>query len=99
MKGAKTMTNQTNSNEPIARLKDGYLQVAIWRNTSEQGRNFYSVSKLKRTYKEDGNYKETDSLSGTQLLQAARLLELAYTRIRELEEADYQAGRSSGDEE
>lgn len=85
------MTNTTSNNEPVARLKDRSLNIAVWRNTTEQGKVFYSVSKIKRTYKENGNYKETDTLSGTQLLQAARLLESAYNHIRELEQLDYQS--------
>lgn len=85
------MTNTSNNNEPVARLKDRSLSIAVWRNTTEQGKVFYSVSKIKRTYKENGNYKETDTLSGTQLLQAARLLKQAYSHIRELEQLDYQS--------
>ena len=90
------MTNQTtSSNEPVARVKDGMLQIAIWKNESEKGRSFYSTSAVQRSYKDDaGNYHETTSLSGTQLLQAARLHAQAYDRIRELEEADYQASKA-----
>lgn len=88
------MTNVTNNNQPIARLKDGLIQVAVWKNESSQGKTYYSVSKVQRTYQDNGTYKETDSLSGTQLLQAARLLVRAYDRVRELEEADYQARRA-----
>ena len=37
------MTNQTStSNEPVARVKDGLLQIAIWKNETEKGRPFYS---------------------------------------------------------
>ena len=90
------MTNQTStSNEPVARIKDGLLQIAIWRNETEKGRPFYSTSAVQRSYKDDaGNYHETMSLSGTQLLQAARLYRLAYDKVRELEEADYQASKA-----
>ena len=90
------MTNQTStSNEPVARVKDGLLQIAIWKNETEKGRPFYSTSAVKRSYKDDaGNYHETTSLSGTQLLQAERLFAQAYARIREMEEADYQATKA-----
>ncbi|QDS99246.1 hypothetical protein [Adhaeretor mobilis] len=90
------MTNQTkNSNEPVARIKDGLLQIAIWKNESEKGRPFYTTSAVQRSYKDDaGNYHETTSLSGTQLIQAARLYGLVYDRVRELEEADYQASKA-----
>lgn len=91
------MTNQTtNSNEPIARVKDGLLQIAIWKNTTEDKRVFYSTSAVERSYKVDEkNYNVTNSLSGTQLLQAGRLYALAYNQIRELEEADYQASKAN----
>ena len=89
------MTNQTKtSNEPVARIKDGLLQIAIWKNETEKGRPFYSISALERSYKDEkGDYHVTNSLSGTQLLQAARIYGLAYDQIRELEEADYQASK------
>ena len=89
------MTNQNPTpNEPVARLKDGLLQIAIWKNQSENGRPFYSTSALQRSYKDDaGTYQETTSLSGTQLLQAQRLYGLAYDKVRELEEADYLASK------
>jgi len=90
------MTNTLKNNEPVARVKDGMIQIAIWRNQSEKGKVFYSTSKIKRSYKDDaGNYQETDSLSGTQLLQASQLYSLAYARIRELEESDYQASKAN----
>ena len=90
------MTNQTaTSNEPVARIKDGLLQIAVWKNETEKGRPFYSISAVKRSYKDDaGNCHETTSLSGTQLLQAARLYAQAYDQIREMEEADYEASKA-----
>lgn len=90
------MTNQTTTtNEPVARIKDGLLQIAIWKNETSEGRAFYSTSAVQRSYKDDaGNYHETSSLSGTQLLQAGRLYAQAYDRVRELEEADYQASKA-----
>ncbi len=89
------MTNQnTTANEPIARIKDGLLQIAIWKNETEKGRPFYSTSAVQRTYKDDaGNYHETQSLSASQLLQAGRLYNLAYDKVRELEDGDYQASK------
>lgn len=90
------MTNPaTNPNEPVARIKDGLLQIAIWKNPTTEGRSFYSTSGVQRSYKDErGEYRETASLSGTQLIQAGRLYALAYDRVRELEEADYQASKA-----
>ncbi|TWT48921.1 hypothetical protein [Botrimarina hoheduenensis] len=90
------MTNQTlTTNEPVARFKDGLVEIAIWQNDTENGRPFYSTSAIQRSYKDkSGDYQVTSSLSGTQLLQAARLYQQAYDTIRELEEADYQASKA-----
>ena len=84
----------TSNQKPIARLQDGLLKTAIWKNKSKKG-HFYSVSPVKRTYKQNGNYKETTSLSGTQILQAQRLLGRAYNHIRDLEAVEYAARKEA----
>lgn len=91
------MTNTTTTtNEPVARVQDGLLQLAIWKNEGEDGRAFYSASAVERSCKDQaGEYRQTSSLSGSQLLQAARLYALAYDQVRELQDADYQAGKAS----
>ncbi len=73
------MTTQQKK-RPIDTLRDGSIKAVIWKNQSEKG-SFYSVDII-RTYKDDaGNYHDTNSFSGTQLLRAARLAEIAYTEI------------------
>ncbi|QDT00416.1 hypothetical protein [Adhaeretor mobilis] len=91
------MTNTTPKN-PVAKFQDGKVQLAIWKNPSEQG-SFYSISAPTRSYQDEaGNYRDTTSLSGTQLLQAQRLLGLAYDRIRDLQDADYAARLAAANE-
>jgi len=88
------MSNTTNNNEPIARVKDGKLTIAIWKNASGEGNVFYSISATQRREKDDaGEYANYTSLSGTQILQGKRLMGMAYDRIRELEQADYEASK------
>jgi len=88
------MTNTTNNNEPIDRVKDGKLTIAIWKNATGEGNIFYSISAPQRREKDDaGEYTNYTSLSGTQILQGQRLMGLAYDRIRQLEQADYEASK------
>ena len=60
------------------------VQAAIWLNTTKNGEVFYSTT-FSRTYKgADNKYSSTDSYSGTQLLQLARVAQKAYDRTLEL---------------
>jgi hypothetical protein len=70
------MTKSTKQ-RPVKTLRDGAIKAAIWRNESENG-TFFAVT-FARTYKDgEGKLQDTDSFSGTQLLQLARLAENAY---------------------
>lgn len=76
------MTQKTNS-KPIETIRDGALKASIWKNQGEKG-PFYSV-RITRTYTDDqGNYHDSDSFSGSELLRVARLADQAYGRTAEL---------------
>lgn len=80
------MTQKANS-KPLATIRDGALKAAIWKNLGEKG-NFYSVT-FTRSYRDDqGNWHDTDSFSGTDLLIVGRLAVRAYDAIAELRAAD-----------
>lgn len=75
------------ANKPIDTLRDGSLKATIWKNFGEKG-NFYTVN-LTRTYKDEaGNYHDSDSFSGSELLRIARLAGKAYDRTSELRQQD-----------
>lgn len=57
----------------------GYVEAAVWANSNEN-RVRYSVT-TRRTYKTDGNWKESQSLYDSDLLPLARLLERAWEWI------------------
>lgn len=76
------------SNKPAFTIRDGSIKATAWANNSEKG-TFYSVD-LVRGYKQGDDWKESTSLSGTDLLRAARLLERAYDRIQQLREQSTQ---------
>jgi len=73
--------------KPIDTLRDGLLKATIWKNEGEKG-PFFTVN-LTRTYQDGaGNYHDSDSFSGTELLRIARLAGHAYDRVGELRQAD-----------
>lgn len=85
------MTQKTNA-KPIETIRDGSLKASIWKNQSEKG-PFYSV-RITRTYTdEQGNFHDSDSFSGSELLRVARLAGKAYDRAAELR-ADTNEGGS-----
>ncbi|TWT90275.1 hypothetical protein Mal64_06600 [Pseudobythopirellula maris] len=68
------------SNKPVQEVRDGGLRVAIFRNVPKQegDRPRYS-GKLTRSYRDaQGEWRDTEYLSGTEFLRAARLMEKAY---------------------
>ena len=80
------MTQQTNK-KPIETIRDGAIKASIWKNQGEKG-PFYSV-RITRTFTDDqGQYHDSDSFSGSELLRVARLAAKAYDRANELRSAD-----------
>ncbi|MCB9871507.1 MAG: hypothetical protein H6837_16745 [Planctomycetes bacterium] len=75
------------NNKPTETLRDGSLKATIWKNDGEKG-PFFSVS-LTRIYTDAaGNYHDSDSFSGSELLRIAHLASRAYDRIADLRQAE-----------
>jgi len=77
----------TENKAPIEKIRDGSLEISIWANQTEKGTR-YAADGVTRSYKVGEDWKKTRSLSNGELLAAARLHELAYTKIQELRAAD-----------
>ena len=77
----------TENKAPVAKIRDQNLEISIWENETEKGTR-YAVDGVTRSYKAGEEWKQTRSLSNSELLRAARLHELAYTKILELREAN-----------
>jgi len=74
----------TDNNKPAFKLRDGAITVTGWANTNDKG-TIYNVDAPIRSYKTDnGEWKETASLSGGEVLRAANLLTTAHNKILEL---------------
>jgi len=80
--------------QPAHKIRDGVLQVTIWRNSSEKG-IWYSVVPT-RSYKPDEDtWKETDSLNADDCLAMAELIRDAYAWIKMQRRADAKARKES----
>jgi len=80
--------------KPAHKLRNGVLQVTIWRNSGEKG-NWYSVVPT-RSYKQgEDTWKETDSLNFDDLLPMAKLFDHAHTWIMNQQQADAKARKES----
>lgn len=85
-----TDSNQPQNEKPVQTVRDGKLKIAIWRRQGSNGM-FYSISAPTRSYQDQNNeWQETTSLSGAEILMAAKLLEEAYSCIKQLRQADKQ---------
>ena len=88
----------TTTNKPIDTLRDGPLKATIWDNSNEKG-PFFSVE-FTRTYKDsEGNFHDSRSFSGTQLLRLAHLATKAYDRTAELRRAAAGSGDAEEDQD
>jgi len=80
--------------KPAHKIRNGVLQVTIWRNTGEKG-SWYSVVPTRSFKQGDEIWQETDSLGEGDVLAMAKLLDLADTWIMHQKQADAKARKES----
>jgi hypothetical protein len=80
--------------QPAHKLRDGALQVTIWRNHGEKG-NWYSVIPSRSYKKGDDAWKETDSLGFDDLLAMSKLLSQAHSWIVEAKKSDAKSRKAT----
>lgn len=91
-------------NRPVETLRDGALKLAIFRNRREQGDTYSLVPGRIYTDEKTDKVRETSSLSGSEPLRMAHLLNKGYERVAEYRARDKQEraheenGRGDGDE-
>jgi hypothetical protein len=68
--------------KPVDEVKFGLIAASIWKNKSKTGTH-YNVT-ISRLYKSGQSWKRSESFGRDDLLTAAKVLELAHTRIFEL---------------
>jgi len=62
---------------PVAKFRIGFVEAAVWNNDK-----FHTVT-LSRTYKDGEEYKTTDNLGQSDLLNASKVLTRAESWIAE----------------
>jgi hypothetical protein len=67
----------TGSNKPAKSVKVGAIEVAVWENSSKEGRKFFSTT-IERNYKDGEEWKKTGSLRDNDLPKAILALQQAY---------------------
>ena len=90
-----TEQNPTNGHQnppkqkPIASVRDGTTEIAIWKRKNEHGTFFDATHS--RSYKDqNGDWQTSKSIPEDQLLKTGRLFEKAYGAIQEIREQDRQ---------
>ena len=74
------------NNKPTATLRDGRIKATIWKQNSDKG-DFFRVT-FSRSYKDEaGNWHDSDSFSGTELLRLAHLATKAFDQTNDLRQS------------
>jgi hypothetical protein len=63
--------------KPVKSVKIGGIEVAVWENSSKEGKTFYTTT-LDRNYKLGEEWKKTNSLRTDDLPKAILALQEAY---------------------
>jgi len=63
--------------KPVKSVKVGAIEVAVWENSSKEGRKFFSTT-LDKNYKDGEAWKKTTSLGADDLPKAILALQQAY---------------------
>ena len=63
--------------KPVKSVKVGAVEVAVWENSSKEGRKFYTTT-IDRNYKVGEEWKKTGSLRDSDLPKAILALQEAF---------------------
>lgn len=87
---AQNSTEPQHKNQPVDVQRDGNVKATTWQNESDHG-TYYSTSFSKVYQDGNGNFRESKSFSGTDLLKLSMLAQSSYTRANELRREQEQA--------
>ena len=93
---SQTNTPTPSPKQPVDTIRDGSLKATIWQNETETG-PFYATN-FSRTFKDkDGNYRDSHSFVGSDLLKLSELARTAYTRTNEFRREDREQAHDMDD--
>ncbi|MEM6942372.1 MAG: hypothetical protein AAF416_21780 [Pseudomonadota bacterium] len=81
------MSDDQQKPKPIETHRYGRVTAAIRANQGEHG-PIYNTTLTYSYQDKDGNWRDTHSIPGNQLLKASRLAEMAYASVGRLKEQD-----------
>lgn len=81
----------SNENQPVHRVRLSSVSAAIFKNETEEGRVHYNTQ-FDRSYKDGDDWRHTRSFSRDDLLNLAKVADLAHSWIH----AQQQAASGSG---
>ena len=67
--------------QPIHKERIGLINASVWRNSGSNG-DFYSIT-VNRSYKDGDDWKQSNSFGRDDLLNVAKVLDLAHTWIHQ----------------
>lgn len=74
-------SNEPTKEKPVAHFRAGNLQTAVWKNNSEEGKEYATIT-LQRSYKDKhGEWKNTNVLRKSDLLTASYLLTKTFSAL------------------
>ena len=63
--------------EPAKKIRVGGIEIAIWKNSSKEGKEFFTTT-MERNYKIEDDWKKTGSLRANDLPKAILALQKAF---------------------
>lgn len=79
--------HQQDTSRPIAKHRDGAVEVAIWRRETDNG-PVYNTERSRSYRDQDGNWQKTSVIPERDLLKAARLDQKAYESIQQMRDQE-----------
>ena len=77
IESVKVEEAKTDNRGPVKKVKVGAVEVAVWENSSKDGKKFFTTT-MERNYKAGEDWKKTNSLRTDDLPKAILALQEAY---------------------
>jgi hypothetical protein len=91
------MTDQGRKKQPIHKIQRGSIEAAVWENTTGN-KTWHSVA-IYRRYKTDQGYREANTYALADLVQVARVAELAEEWLNRRAETPSSSAANEGGEQ
>lgn len=80
--------------KPVATIRRGFIEAAIWSRVNKDHVTLYSVT-FSRSYRDDkGEYQRTTSFNPDDCLVLAQIAPMAWNKVHQLRQAAYEQARA-----